>query len=342
MSVKKAISSSDVARLAGVSRSAVSRTFTPGAYVSDETRAKVMAAAEALSYRPNAIARSLSTSQSGLIGIVTSSLDNPFYARLLSTLATLLQAQGYGILLVVADDANFDTLIESLLAYQVNGAILTTAPLRSTSAFELQRYGKPVVLVDRYLNQEMISSVSGDNHAGSAAVADLLVRGGHQRVAFLGGDEGTSSSRDRRHGFTDRLARHGIVLYAEESGFYSYELGMVAARKLLALSPKPDAIFCANDAMAVAAVEVARAEFGLRIPEDIAIVGYDNAGPVGWPTYQLTTVDQNLEEMAQAAIDLLVRKLESGDVSTEHLSVAPTLVERSTTREQPAAAGKAA
>jgi LacI family transcriptional regulator len=92
--------------------------------------------------------------------------------------------------------------------------------------------------------------------------------------------------------------------------------------------------------MAVAAVEVARAEFGLRIPEDIAIVGYDNAGPVGWPTYQLTTVDQNLEEMAQAAIDLLVRKLESGDVSTEHLSVAPTLVERATTRKAPEVVGK--
>jgi len=334
MNPKKAVSSTDVARLAEVSRSAVSRTFTEGAYVSDDTRAKVMAAAQALGYRPNAIARSLSKRQSGLIGVVTSSLENPFYARLLSTLSTLLQSRGYGILLVVADDARFDALMESLLAYQVNGAILTTAPLTSTSAFELQRYGKPVVLVDRYLNQDLISSVSGDNERGSAAVADLLMRSGHRRIAYVSGDDRTSSNRDRRHGFIQRLATYGVALMAEESGGYSFELGTVAARKLLSLSPRPDALFCANDTMALAAVEVARVEFGLRIPQDIAIAGYDNAGPAGWPTYQLTTVDQNLEEMARVAVDLMLRKLETGDVSPEHLLVASTLVERATTRQQ--------
>jgi DNA-binding LacI/PurR family transcriptional regulator len=332
MNPRKVVSSAEVARLAGVSRSAVSRAFTSGAYVSDETRAKVMAAAEALGYRPNAIARSLIKRQSGLIGIVTSSLDNPFYARLLSTLSTLVQEEGYGVLLVVADATNFDVLMESLLAYQVNGAILTTAPLNSTSAFELQRYGKPVVLVDRYLEQDLISSVSGDNIGGSRLVAELLVRSGHRRVAYIGGDDRTSSSRDRRRGFVEQLASHGLALAAEEAGAYSYELGAVAARRLLARTPRPDALFCANDTMAMGALEVARAEFGLDIPADLAIVGYDNAGPVGWPTYQLTTIDQNLDEMARSAIALLVRKLDSGDVSPEHLLVAPTLIERATTR----------
>lgn len=300
--------------------------------MSAETRAKVTAAAEALGYRPNAIARSLSKSQSGLIGIVTSSLENPFYARLLSTLSSLLQIEGYGILLVVAETSNFDALIESLLAYQVNGAILTTAPLSSTSAFELQRYGKPVVLVDRYLNQDLISSVSGDNEGGSAAVAELLVRAGHRRIAYMGGDERTSSNRDRRRGFVEQLARHGIALQAEESGVYSHELGAIAARKLLSLAPRPDALFCANDTMAVAALDVARVEYGLQVPEDVAIVGYDNAGPVGWPAYQLTTVDQNLDEMARAAVELLLRQLESGEVSAQHVLVPATLVERKTTR----------
>jgi len=331
MNIRKVVSSAEVARMAGVSRSAVSRTFTEGTYVSAQTRSKVMEAAEALGYRPNAIARSLSKRQSGLVGIVTSSLDNPFYAKLLSILSTLLQGEGYGVLLVVADHTTFDTLMDSLLAYQVNGAILTTAPLNSISAFELQRYGKPVVLVDRYLEQDLASSVSGDNVGGARAVAELLVKAGHRRIAYVGGDNRTSSCRDRRLGFVEQLALAGIALHAEEAGHYTYELGAVAARKLLALSPRPEALFCANDTMALAALEVARAEFGLQVPEDLAIVGYDNAGPVGLPTYQITTVDQNIEEMARSAVSLLVRKLATEDTSTEHLLVAPTLIERATT-----------
>jgi len=330
---KKAIASSDVARLAGVSRSAVSRTFTPGAYVSEATREKVMQAATALSYRPNALARSLTTLQSGLVGVVTTSLENPFYAGLTNTLTRLLQEQGYGVFLVVSEAATFDSQIERLLSYRVDGAILAAAPLSSTSAFELQRYGRPVVLVNRYLNQDNISSVSGDNVGGGAAIADLLAKGGHKRVAYLAGEGGESSNRDRRRGFTDRLAKYGIALYAEESGLFRHDIGVVAARKLLSLSPPPDAIFCANDVMAMAAVEVARAEFNLRIPQDIAIVGYDNTDQGGWPPYRLTTVDQNLDAMARAAIELLVRKLASSDTTVDHALVPYTLLERETTRK---------
>ena len=339
---KKAASSADVARLAGVSRSAVSRTYTPGAYVSPETRQKVLAAAEMLAYRPNAIARSLSKKSSQLIGIVASNLENPFYAQMLATLSKMLQQRGYAILLLIAESNNIDALIPRLLSYQVDGVILPAATLGSKIAIELQHSGKPVVLVNRYLRHDVVSSVSGDNIGGGASVGDLLARTGHRRVAYLAGQDDTSSSRDRGRGLWEGLARHGIAVYAEEAGQYVREPGTIAARKLLSLSPRPDAIFCANDTMALAALEVARVEFHLRVPEDLAVVGYDNSEPTHWPFYDLTSVDQNMPEMALVAIELLMKKLASAHPQVEHLVIPARLVERSTTRVLGVAAGRAA
>jgi DNA-binding LacI/PurR family transcriptional regulator len=329
---KRPVRSADVARLAGVSRSAVSRAFTPGAYVSAETRQKVLAAAEMLSYRPNAIARSLSKQSSQLIGIVASDLDNPFYAQMLATLSKMLQARGYGIMLLIAESPEIDDLIPKLLSYQVDGVILPAATLGSKIAIELQRSGKPVVLVNRYLRHDVVSSVSGDNIGGGAAVADLLARTGHRRIAFLAGLDDTSSSRDRGRGLRDQLARHGIAVYAEASGQYEREPGAIAARRLLSLDPRPDALFCANDTMALAAFEVARTEFGIRVPEELAIVGYDNSEPAAWPFYRLTSVDQNLPEMARIAIELMMDKLAGRQDGVDHVVVPARLVERATTR----------
>jgi DNA-binding LacI/PurR family transcriptional regulator len=332
---KITVRSEDVARLAGVSRSAVSRTFTPGAYVSVATRAKVQAAADLLSYRPNAIARSLSKQSSQLIGIVASDLGNPFYAQMLVTLSTMVQARGFGILLLIAKTPDIDGLIPQLISYQVDGVILPAATLGSKIAIELQRSGTPVVLVNRYLSHDVVSSVSGDNVGGGAAVADLLVRTGHRRVAYMAGLDGTSSSRDRGQGLKDRLAAYGIAIFAEESGSFEREAGAAAARRLLRLDPRPDAIFCANDAMALAALEVAKLEFGIDVPNELAVVGYDNSEPARWPMYQLTSIDQNLEEMARQAVELLVDKLAGNQSDVAHIVVPTRLVTRATSRALP-------
>src|SRR6185312_9942191 len=216
--------------------------------------------------------------------------------------------------------------------YQVDGVILPAATLGSKIAIELQRSGKPVVLVNRYLRHDVVSSVSGDNVGGGAAVADLLARTGHRRIAFLAGLDDTSSSRDRGRGLKDQLARHGIAVYAEVAGQYEREPGTAAARRLLSLEPRPDAIFCANDTMALAAYEVARGEFGLSVPEHLAIVGYDNSEPTSWPSYQLTSVDQNLPEMARIAVELMLDKLAGRKTGIDHVVVPARLVERATTR----------
>ena len=329
---RKLASSAEVARLAGVSRSAVSRTFTPGAYVSAETRRRVLEAAEMLHYSPNAIARSLSKKQSGLVGIIASNLENPFYSEMLAALSSELQRRGYGILLLVADSPALDALIPKLLAYQVDGVILPAATLSSQMAVVLQRSGRPVVLVNRYLRDDVVSSVSGDNFGGGLAVAELLVRTGHRRIAFIAGQDDTSSSRDRGRGLVEGLARYGIAVHAREVGQYNHLEGAMAARRLLALDPPPDAIFCANDVMAMGALEVAKVEFGLKVPEQLAVVGYDNSEPASWPLHQLTSVDQHLGQMARLAVDLLLRRLASGDPAIEHVIVPARLVVRATTR----------
>ena len=186
-----------MAQLAGVSRSAVSRTFTSGAYVSSETRSKVLRAAEALGYEPNALARGLITQRTGIVGIVSTDLDNPFYATLLQALGEGLQARGLAPLLLFGDQHWTDRQIAQLLSYQVDALVMTNATLSSKMAARCARSDRPVVAINRYLPHQDITSITCDNRGSAAAVADHLVALGCRRLAFVAGIPDASSSRDR-------------------------------------------------------------------------------------------------------------------------------------------------
>lgn len=324
-------SSNDVARLAGVSRSTVSRVFTDGAYASAEARERVRKAADQLGYSPNAIARSLSMSRSGLIGVIVGELDNPFYAGILQVIGENLQRRGFASLLFVASPSAMDTLIPQVLSYQVDGVIISGATLSSKMALRCQSAGISVVLVNRYTDSDLISSVVGDNIAGAGQVARLLAERGHQRIAFMAGLPETSSSRDREHGFKTTLADCGLRMHAREVGDYTLEGGVRAATALLRRPDRPDAIFCANDLMATATIDVARAEFKLRVPGDLAVVGYDNSSLAGMLSYQLTSVDQNIPLMAEAALEILLHPDAGAKPPVRSLRIAPRLVERAST-----------
>jgi len=328
--VRKNAISHDVARLAGVSRSAVSRAFTPNAYISDETLQRVLKAAATLNYQPNAIARSLSKKSSRLIGIITTDLENPYYAQLLAHMSSELQLAGYAVLLMVARSNNIDDFLGKLESYQVDGVVVTAATLSSSMALALQTSGLPVVLVNNYLSDGLVSSVSSDNYAGGRVVADLLLQSGSRRIAFISGEANTSSGRDRELGLRDRLAEQGMTIYARESGEYRHAEAAQAARTLLSLTPRPDAIFCANDVMAIAALIVARTEFGICVPADLSIVGFDNTDGANWQLYQLTTVDQHIEVMAKKTVELLLSRLGADGPGIEHVITPVTLVERAT------------
>lgn len=303
---RRSATSADVARKASVSRAAVSRAFTPGASVAPETRRRILAAAEAVGYRPNAIARTLNTRRSRIVGVVITEIANPFYARLLDALGTVLQARGLLPLVSVAPDPHeTDELLARLLSYQVDGVVVASATLSSGIAARCAAARIPVVLVDRRTGVEGAAVVGADNAAGGALVADLFIAAGHRRPAFVAGIGDTSTSHDREAGFVARLAEHGVALAAREVGGFTYAGGRAAARSLLSRPGRPDAIFCANDEMALGVMDMARGAFSVRVPDDLSVVGFDDTPSAALDAYSLTTVAQDVARLAEAAIDLL-------------------------------------
>ena len=316
---KGPVTSSQVARLAGVSQSAVSRSFTPGASIAPKTRAKVLEAAKALGYRPNAIARSLITSRSRIIAVVMAYLENLFYPDVLEELGRRLAAENYHLLLFTGfKDRDSDPVFDQLMQYRVDGIILASPSLSSELSEECAAAGIPVVLFNRTTERDAVSSVTTQNREGARKLADFLVAGGHKTFGYISGLENSSTNRDRFEGFREGLAAHGFTDIIVRTGNYSRADAETAARQLFALENRPEAVFVANDHMAVAVMDVARYEFGLTIPDDLSVVGYDDVGPARWPAYGITTVTQPIEGMVEAAVRILMTQIASGEMISEH------------------------
>lgn len=324
--------SGDVARLANVSQSAVSRTFTPGASVSAKTRDKVLKAAEELGYRPNALARAVTSGKSRLIALLVAYLDNQFYPIVIERLSRQLQENGYQTLLMMTDPGNQDKLVQRILQYQVEGIVMASATLSSSLARECAQTGIPVVMFNRYVASSPASSVTSDNIEGGRMVADFLVRGGHERISFVAGAEDSSTNRDREAGFYKGLAEHGVAVHDRAVGGYTFEGAAEAARTLLSASVRPDAIFVANDHMAFSVMDVVRTEFGLTVPDDISIVGYDDVPEAAWSAYSLTTVSQTPDGMVDATASMLMEQIEASVVKKRAAVLPARLVVRGSAR----------
>ena len=337
-----AVTSLDVARLAQVSQSAVSRAFTPGASVSDVTRAKVEEAARKLGYRPNAIARSLITRRSRMIGVVMSYLDNQFYPVVLERISQRLQREGYHVLLFIADTREVDAVLAEILQYQVDGLVLASTSLSSALALRCSDAGIPVVLFNRTVrDSQNSSSVTSDNYEGGRLVARHLVETGHQRIAYIAGMEDSSTNLDRERGFRDALTEHGRRCFARAVGNYDFEQAKVAARHLFSgpAPERPDAVFVANDHMAIAVMDTLRMELGLRIPLDVSVVGFDNVRQAAWGSYQLTSVDQDADAMIEATARLLLDQID-GSVQSSAMVLPVRLVVRGSTVRRNSLKGK--
>ena len=330
-----AVTSLDVARLAQVSQSAVSRAFTPGASVSELTRAKVEDAARKLGYRPNAIARSLITRRSRMIGVVMSYLDNQFYPVVLERISQRLQREGYHVLLFIADTREVDSVLAEILQYQVDGLVLASTSLSSALALRCADAGIPVVLFNRTVrDNQKCSSVTSDNYEGGRLVARHLVESGHERIAYIAGMEDSSTNLDRERGFRDALTEHGRRCFARAVGNYDFEQAKVAARHLFSgpAPQRPDAVFVANDHMAIAVMDTLRMELGLRIPLDVSVVGFDNVRQAAWGSYQLTSVDQDADAMIEATARLLMDQIDGAVQSSAVVLPARLVVRGSTVR----------
>jgi DNA-binding LacI/PurR family transcriptional regulator len=313
-SFRRRVSSVDVARHAGVSQASVSRTFANKGNVTEKTKAKVLQAAEELGYNPNAIARGLIQSTTNMIGLVMLRFMNPFYAYLLKQFTSELQKLGYVVLLFAIDDeADVNEALPIALQYYVDGIIITSATLSSKMAEGCVRSGTPVVLFNRYTSFKDINSVRTDNVGGGRAIADFLIDGGHKRIGYLAGEEKSSTNQDRQKGFLERLKEHRYDLHSYILGDYTYESGYELGKRILRTDEPPDALFCANDLMAMGVIDAARNELGIRVPEDVSIVGFDDIAPAQWPPYRITTYRQPLEQLVAETIDVLLSAVKNPD-----------------------------
>jgi len=328
------VTSLDVARVAGVSQSAVSRVFTPGASVSQSMTDRVLAAATELGYRPNVLARSMITGKSRLIGLVVAYLDNQFYPEILEKMSTSLQQRGYHVLVFMAQQTsgNIDSVLQEILDYQVDGIVLASVAMSSQLAERCDAAGIPVVLFNRAQNDDSFSTVTSDNFSGGRALADFLVAGGHERIAYIAGWEGASTQRDREAGFRAGLADHGRKLFARGVGDFHTDRAADAAVEMFSGDQVPDAVFVANDHMAFAVMDVLRGRLGLSVPRDVSVVGYDDVQLAAWPSFDLTTVSQPSDEMVSKTVSALMAQIEDGETVPRRVIIQGELVVRGSAR----------
>ncbi|WP_293447377.1 LacI family DNA-binding transcriptional regulator [Planktotalea sp.] len=331
--IKSKSTSLDVARLAGVSQSAVSRVFS-GASASKATATKVRKAADALGYRPNSLARAMITGKSRIIGLVVAYLDNQFYPIALERLSNALQAQGYHILVFMAANGE-DTVIkvvEELIDYQVDGIITASVAMSSNLTQRCAVAGIPVVMFNRGQDGSGHSSITSANVEGGRKIADFLVAGGHKRIAHIAGWEGSSTGRDRRRGFIDGLADHDQRPIAVIDGMFDRDAACKATRALMARPVPPDAIFVGNDHMAFAVMDTLRQELELRVPQDVSVIGYDDVPLAAWAAYDLTTVRQPVNRMVEATIETILAKIVDPARPTQKIEIDGPLIVRGSAR----------
>ncbi|WP_183480591.1 LacI family DNA-binding transcriptional regulator [Komagataeibacter kakiaceti] len=338
VSITRPVTSTDVARRAGVSQSAVSRAFSHGASIAPETRRKVMEAAAALNYRPNRIPGIMLSGRSRMVGVVVGGLSNPFYAATLECLATSLRAGGLQVLLVHVDDAlTLDSALDHLLSYRVDAVVTALAVGSQRTARLLSDLKIPVICFNSRLTGPWISTVVSNNHAAGRMAAHVFAGCGVTRPAWLAGPVRNAASRARGHGFLDGLKADRARWPAgaiEMRGDDSYDSGYDAICRLLARGERPDGLFSSNDLMACGALDALRQRGNLNCPEDVVVMGYDNIPQAGWHAYELTSFDQQVDCLVGAATDLLDLALgpEGGPVSRTRVIEARLVIRRSTAR----------
>ncbi len=330
---KETVTSFDVAQRAGVSQSAVSRVFSPGASASPKMAEKVRKAADELGYRPNVLARSLITGNSKIIGLVVAYFDNQFYPEAVEKLSKSLQVEGYHVLVFMASNGDdIDKLMQDLLDYQVEGIVLASVAVSSNLAERCDAAGVPVVLFNRHQDDDRFSSVTSNNYDGGRKAAEFLIAGGHKRIAHIAGWEGASTQRDREAGFRSMLKEKGVELFARETGNFQFDETQEATRLMFNKDVVPDAVFVTNDHMAIAAMECLRYEFKLSIPDDVSIIGYDDVEIASWPSYSLTTIRQPANRMVDETVKTLMKRIRGEDITPHKIEIESPLMIRTSAR----------
>lgn len=318
------VTSHDVARLAGVSQATVSRALRDDPKVAAATKAQVRAAADALGYSPNPIGRALAVGRSTRIGLVVTDLDNHFYTFVIAPMHHELERLGYELLLIT-ESSDRATAADHIAAAGLGGVVLATTTLDSILPVRLADRGVPFVYFNRTGTAIAADSVTVDAQPGLASLTDHLFQLGHTRVGAIFGPRNTSTGESREQALRVLLDERGLVLPGRlvRHGPFEFDTGHAATHELLADSAPPSVIVCANDVVALGALNAA-VERGVQVPEDVSLVGFDDLPTARWALVQLSTVAYDLDAMSRAAARMVVQRIESGPTAALQESVFTT------------------
>ena len=326
----------EVAEKAGVSRSAVSRTFTPGASVSKETRRKVERAAKELGYHPSALARALTTGRTKLVGLVSNNFSNPAFLEIFDLFTRGLQDQGLRpLLLNLSGETDSDHSVRMLQQYSVDGVIVASSTIDRELASRFRKAGIPTVQAFGRASPD-VHNVGIDNVDCGRLAARTLHGRGYRRIGFLGGPASATSTQDRLRGFEEEAKRLGDLLTTVSyCAAYSFDAGYKQMGKLISDGNLPEAFFCGDDVLAIGALSAAQ-HAGLSVPDDLGLLGLNDMEMAGWANINMTTIRQPFSEIIGSAIELMVSLLDRPDRSPETRIFSCRVVERKTLRRTPA------
>ena len=326
----------DIARKAGVSVATVSYVINNTRWVHEDKRRRVLEAIKELNYVPNAVARGLRIQKSNAISLIVSNITNPFYPDLARACEQVAQKYGYTVNVVNTDDdrTKLHEALKQLRGGRVDGAVVTSAlPENRDEIEQLLKEGYPLVLASRLLEGLQVDSVAADNRNGAVMAVNYLIGLGHRRIAFVSGVKHSYINETRVEGYLDAMKQAGIRVYKEwlTSGKGLYEPSYEVARMLLELPPRkrPTAIICLTDLGAYGVLDAAR-DMGVSIPDDLAVIGFDDLFISSLRNIQLTTIRVPRHEMSTLATEMLFSRMADRDLEPRTVILPVELIVRKT------------
>lgn len=326
----------DVAKIANISYATVSRALSGHKDVNENTRKRVLEICEQVGYLPNAIARGLVTRSTNTIGLLLPDITNPYFPEVALGVEDEANRRGYNVFLCNThwEMARTETYFKLLLGKRVEGIIISPASDETKKLVSIYNDRLPIVFIGSDPKEKDFNYVSVDNKKGEFTATEYLIKLGHRRIAFVGGNSNTSSYYDRVEGYKSALQKYGIEVdpYLIRSGSYSKECGHNAIKQFIEEGRVPTAIVTANDVVAIGIMEAAE-ENNLLIPQDISLVGYDDIAFASLPKIKLTTMYQPKYEFGKIAVDILFKKMGSENFKKGfHETMQSELIIRSTCR----------
>lgn len=314
----------DIAKVAGVSHTTVSRALRGHPAISEETVGRVQQIANDLGYVPNKAARGLKTNRSGILGVIVRRIVDPFFGEVLDGIEEVLSEKGFSLFLAASqrDPEREEAIVRLMSERRVDGVIICSTQVGEKHRQQLERFGVPTVLINNQAADDITHSVYHDDAEGSSRLARYLIELGHTRIGYLGNARAGRTTEERKQGYLNELKRHGLPAppqYMVDGPNGLVEGGRIGTLKFLEQSSPPTGLICYNDVMAIGAMRTL-SEAGWRVPDDISVTGFDNIDLAAYVTPPLTTFDQPKYALGYQAALMMLRLLDKQEDERSGLS----------------------